>query len=515
MEPRIAPATFAPLPGLSDDATNPSSLRAAIAEADSNADAVNTIVLAAGTYSITGSTLAIADQAATVPAKTLVIEGVAGQTTIANSDQQAFSITSAAGAGMTATIENVTITGGTVEAAVGSDSEGAGLLIDGAAVSLDHVTISNETTFGGPLLQFDPIQGMTPPGIPPGNGRGGAVYLAGGTLSLQDDAFTNDSAKGGLIGGSAFGGAIYVAGGTLTATDVSFSDNTAGGSPDYGGGSASGGSLYIANGSVALTNVSIESSSAEGGAGASSDIGTKGSDAFGGGIAIAGGRLALDRVTIESNSAVGGNGSNGGYQGSYTPPQSITGLGGNGGNAEGGGLSITGGTVTALDSTITGNSVQAGTGGLNVLTGSPGSTGSRGMANGENVANEGGSYTATTSPVTVLSVQWQRRDSGHKTKRDVLLVTFSAALNPGDAQDRSAYDLLLTRRHAHGAKPIKLNTAVYDPNTDTVTLTPKMKELPSGRLELQIDTLSILDSVGRPVNDNSGGSLLIPVAPRR
>ena len=48
-------------------------------------------------------------------------------------------------------------------------------------------------------------------------------------------------------------------------------------------------------------------------------------------------------------------------------------------------------------------------------------------------------------PVTVQSVHWQTLSGGHKKTAKVLVVTFSAALNPSDAQDASAYHLVSSR----------------------------------------------------------------------
>ena len=68
LEDRVTPAQFNPLPSLADGASL--SLRDAIVQSDGNSDASNTIILSAGTYSLTDTAagnLLIQDTASGVP----------------------------------------------------------------------------------------------------------------------------------------------------------------------------------------------------------------------------------------------------------------------------------------------------------------------------------------------------------------------------------------------------------------------------------------------------------------
>ena len=56
---------------------------------------------------------------------------------------------------------------------------------------------------------------------------------------------------------------------------------------------------------------------------------------------------------------------------------------------------------------------------------------------------------ASAPPVTVQSIRWQTLSLGHEKTAKVLVVTFSGALDPSDAQDASAYHLVSSR---HGQK---------------------------------------------------------------
>ena len=53
-----------------------------------------------------------------------------------------------------------------------------------------------------------------------------------------------------------------------------------------------------------------------------------------------------------------------------------------------------------------------------------------------------------------------------------------------------------------------MTSAVYDPGSDTVTLTPKGGKVPSGPLELEINAAQIVDALGRPVSGNNGGNFV-------
>lgn len=161
LEPRLAPAVFSPIPGTADGAGG--SLRDDIDQADSNGDAANTINLAAGTYSLTNSTdgnLLIQNSASGVPSKTYTIVGQgAGKSIIqggADFDNRILQIvgTQLSGAGgysVNVLLMDLSVTGGRADGQkIGSTSptQGGGMLIDGATVSLSNASVSNNNATG-------------------------------------------------------------------------------------------------------------------------------------------------------------------------------------------------------------------------------------------------------------------------------------------------------------------------------------------------------------------------------
>jgi len=154
-----------------------------------------------------------------------------------------------------------------------------------------------------------------------GPAYGGAIYIAGGAVSITGSAFGDPSGGGGNTarGQTAYGGAVYVAAGTVTLSGDSFglvtysvygfsySGNSAqGGIARFGDGY--GGAVYVAGGSVTLTNDYIQGNYVE-------DLGNPDGYAFGdyggfgGGIYIASGAVYIDSFTLNNTTA---NFSNGG-----------------------------------------------------------------------------------------------------------------------------------------------------------------------------------------------------------
>ena len=110
--------------------------------------------------------------------------------------------------------------------------------------------------------------------------------------------------------------------------------------------------------------------------------------------------------------------------------------------------------------------------------------------------------TPTPPPsVTVLSAHWQTLKLSKKKTEKVLVVTYSAPLNPSDAQDLAAYELFSQARKKF-TKPDPLTSAAYNASTNTVTLTPKGGKIPAQPLELEIIAGDVLDSLGRPLAGN-------------
>jgi hypothetical protein len=220
-------------------------------------------------------------------------------------------------------------------------------------------------------------------GVPGGDGLGGAVYVAGGTATLDTVTLQSNWAIGGdggegtkslAAGGLGKGGALYVAAGTVTLTGVTLSSNWAIGGIGNPGGNGYGGALYVAGGTVALSSGTLSSNKALGGNGESNPLlgyyriwpkyGTNAGNGYGGGLCVAGGTVTLTSEMVLSNTAVGGVGGYG-----YLHP-------GVGGNAYGGALYAFGGTTTLRTDTVTGNSAQGGT--SNTWNGEPAGIGEGG-----------------------------------------------------------------------------------------------------------------------------------------
>ena len=144
-----------------------------------------------------------------------------------------------------------------------------------------------------------------------GPAYGGAIYIAGGTVSITGSAFGNPNYGGGnsAKGQTAYGGAVYIAAGTVTMSGDTFGptlDPFAGdsGNSAVGGFSSStlgdgyGGAVYVAGGTVTLTNDYIQRNYVE-------DLGNLDGvfygdyGGYGGGIYIAyGATVYIDSFTV-------------------------------------------------------------------------------------------------------------------------------------------------------------------------------------------------------------------------
>ena len=131
----------------------------------------------------------------------------------------------------------------------------------------------------------------------------------------------------------------------------------------------------MAGGQLTLNNSVIAGNQAIGGNGARGNFSTSlgdasthtaeggsGGSAAGGGLYLAGGTVTLSQDTLSGNRATGGAGGYGGGGDKGTVLDLIS-SGGAGGAADGAGICVTGGTVTCIDSTLTGNIARAGNGG--------------------------------------------------------------------------------------------------------------------------------------------------------
>jgi hypothetical protein len=98
----------------------------------------------------------------------------------------------------------------------------------------------------------------------PGNGFGGGLYVAGGSVTLSNDTIERNQAFGGsnstsgatLQLGNGYGGGIYAGGGSLTLCGDTVEYNTAKGSIDRPSGHGYGGGIYIAPAATVYIDVS-------------------------------------------------------------------------------------------------------------------------------------------------------------------------------------------------------------------------------------------------------------------
>jgi hypothetical protein len=217
-------------------------------------------------------------------------------------------------------ITNDTVVDGSGQAVIlsGGSSVRVFTVDPNAKLTLKQVTIADGLALG--------TNGT--PGVDGGPGRGGAVYLNGGTLSGEACVFTNNVAVGGDgayiswpfprngAGGVGQGGSIFSQGGVVALTNCMFIGNWAKGgmagvSPLYGdpnsfnyGGTSSGGAICSTQAQVTLANCLVRGNTSFGGRGRRSLTIRESGSAFGGAVQINGGSLALLQSVFEGNSSL-------------------------------------------------------------------------------------------------------------------------------------------------------------------------------------------------------------------
>gem|GEM_PF-2757821 len=303
--------------------------------------------------------------------------------------------------------------------------QGGGMYVAASSnFTLSNDTLSSNVALGG----AGGNGGVGRGGGTAGAGEGGGLFLEGNSASLTNDTFNGNSANGGSggngggpvgdsngtgagQGGAGEGGGLFaLLTGSASLSDSTFSNNVAaggdGGAAGTGGigrqgapggnggngGVGEGGGLVVDLGSFTLTNDTFSGNSAIGGLGYFAGNGGEGSGSFfqggtggsggtggvggtgaGGGLYLFGGTVSLNDDTISANSVYGGTGGTGGaaggdsgsgFPGGYVPV-SVPGVGGNGGNAQGGGVFAqpNNAGLGLANTLIAANSIVAGTGG--------------------------------------------------------------------------------------------------------------------------------------------------------
>jgi hypothetical protein len=96
---------------------------------------------------------------------------------------------------------------------------------------------------------------------------------------------------------------------------------------------------------------------------------------------------------------------------------------------------------------------------------------------------------------------------GRKAKKQaVVVLQFSAPLNPSAGQNLAAYSLLpgkvRKRVITYINKPVPMASAVYNPGAMTVTLFPRSTLKPGMKFQLQITAALLTDALGRPIENS-------------
>jgi hypothetical protein len=296
----------------------------------------------------------------------------------------------------------------------GGQGAGGGLYVAAGMVTLSHDTFNGNIARGGSggfgaIENMERTEGHGGNGGNGGNGSGGGIYVADGTVSLDDVTFSGNVAAGGRgghggtgaalsfgwgggnggSGGEGDGGGLYLAAGTVTFSRGSFSGNQAsGGNGRQGGQGGQGHGGWIGR---------YGSGERPGPGGPGGDSGNGGSG-NGGGIFIGGGAFTLSDDTLTGNTGSGGNGGVGGVPGlggMATGSNHVSfgsvgagGSGGSGGGSAGGGLYVGGGKVVLTSDIVTSNVARGGAGsrGLSGHSGGGGGNGGGGAGGGLFVA---------------------------------------------------------------------------------------------------------------------------------
>ncbi len=210
----------------------------------------------------------------------------------------------------------------------GGNAQGGGVFVAAGSLSLSNTQLVNDQAVGG-------AGGV--------GGSGGPAVRRTSRGGTSPFSFSGGPGGRGGVGGSAAGGAIYVAGGALTIQNsIAQGDQAIGGAGGAGGAGGKGGSPAKA-----------------GGAGGPGGIGGQ---AYGGAFYMAKGAAAFTSDTVSGNAASGGNGGIGGKgaPGGVGGSAGQNGQGGAGAIANGGGFYYSAGSLTFQGSKLDTNKASGG-----------------------------------------------------------------------------------------------------------------------------------------------------------
>jgi hypothetical protein len=324
------------------------------------------------------------------------------------------------------TLSGNTVTGGSSSVSGGGSAEGGGVYF-GSFGTQDTATLTRCTVTGNTLnggtgsltnnIIFirgtggDPVSPDIFEGSVGGSALGGGVFANGRITISASDLSVNTLTGGqgtldstsisGDVGGEAEGGGVFAIDPVTLTTSLLSGNRVTGGAGDNidgtpggsVGGTAAGGGVYA--GTATITASTLSDNIVAGGSGSASAAAAEPGNAEGGGAYLGGGSIALVNSTIADNLAIGGQGtainpaaSGGGLLFGVTAAATLTNVtvagntaalpSGVQGGTSGGGIAITGDTVTLVNTLVA----------LNGATSGPDVAGFAGTGSGHNLIGE-------------------------------------------------------------------------------------------------------------------------------
>jgi hypothetical protein len=129
-------------------------------------------------------------------------------------------------------------------------------------------------------------------------------------------------------------------------------------------------------------------------------------------------------------------------------------------------------------------------------------------------SDAGHEFVVTAAPTTPALVTLSTVQAAKNKRHQVTQITlqFSGAVNATEADSVAIYRLVMAGKKgsftAKNARLIRLHSAVYDPSTNTVTLTVRKAFARSKAVQLTINGMpgiGLQDSVGRLIDGNHDG----------